>query len=122
MIDVATLFPDGKLPPLPQMEISKLTAKFLTQEQVDMVMSRVSEERPDFILAVIEEDINKGNDLSDLMDSFRSYILRNISEDFTSIKGTQLFKELKDRTRRLLNLPATYDEVMATSARGEVVR
>lgn len=122
MIDIQKLFPDGKLPPLPIVEISKFTAKFLTQEQVNMVMNRVSEERPDFILAIIEEDINKGQDILDLTLSFEAYLRKNVSSEFVSFKSIQLFKELKIRTRKMLGLPATHDEVTAASARGEVVR
>jgi len=123
-------FPDGKLPPMPRMEIDELTAKDISQEKLDQSLQLLWDERPDLILALMQGDlhpdtIRKTEEFQDIVDSVERYLMNNVAprvdgyDPYLSI-GRMMW-ELRLRTRRTLGLPVTQEEIKAARARGERV-
>lgn len=129
MINVATLFPDGKLPPLPQMEINELTAVEISQERVDQSLKMLWDQRPDLVIALAEGELNpelrktqefekKRNDVGRFL---RKVAAPQVGGYETPSASDQVMWELRIRIRRMLSLPATHEEVQAALSRGEQV-
>jgi len=124
-----TPFADGKLPPMPKIEIDELTAKEISQDKVDKSLHILWDEKPDLVIGMAEgeyrPEIRQSDEYQDRLDAVERYLRKEVAPQVGGFENPsvsdQVMWELRVRVRRALGLPATIAEVKAAIARGERV-